>query len=155
MKQLIVLPTVWIISCFLTYSGVAQQHDVPEPVAEELRRLIGQYSMARESGDSLLLKSILTEDIDQLVSSGEWREGIRQSLAGMQRSSEANQGKRTLEVERIKLLHASVALVDARYTIEPHDGAPVRNMWSSFVTVYSGGRWRIAAIRNMLPSGNP
>jgi hypothetical protein len=30
--------------------------------------------------------------------------------------------------------------------------AAARNMWTSFVMVRSQGRWRISAIRNMLPA---
>jgi len=42
---------------------------------DEISFLIDQYSLARERKDTLLLKSILTAGIDQLVSSGEWRYG--------------------------------------------------------------------------------
>src|SRR5262245_56344738 len=35
--------------------------------------LIDQYSKAREKNDTVLLKEILTNDVDQLASSGEWR----------------------------------------------------------------------------------
>jgi hypothetical protein len=38
--------------------------------------LIDQYSQAREKRDTILLKTILTSDVDQLVSTGEWRVGI-------------------------------------------------------------------------------
>ncbi len=37
---------------------------------QDLYTLIDQYSQAREKKDTVLLKSILTDDIDQLVSSG-------------------------------------------------------------------------------------
>jgi hypothetical protein len=41
-----------------------------------IHALIDQYSLARDTKDSVLLKSILTEDVDQLVSTGEWRKGV-------------------------------------------------------------------------------
>lgn len=131
----------------------AQQKTVPAYVKHELTGLIDSYASARENQDTLLLKSILTMDIDQLVSSGEWRLGLSTAVEGMKRSSQVNEGKRTLTVERIKLLNTTTAVIDARYTIEPVDGGAVRNMWSTFISVYLEGRWKITGIRNMLPTG--
>ncbi|WP_209328832.1 DUF4440 domain-containing protein [Lunatimonas salinarum] len=143
-----VIQTAWLIPV------QAQEASVPPAVATELMQLIDLYSKARENQDTLLLKSILTEDIDQLVSSGEWRLGLRVAVDGMQRSSSINEGKRTLSVERIRLLDEKVALVDARYTIEPVSGGDPRKMWSTFIAVFREGNWRISGIRNMLPTGN-
>ena len=44
--------------------------------------LIDQYQLAREKMDTALLKTILTTDVDQLVSNGEWRNGISCRRAG-------------------------------------------------------------------------
>jgi uncharacterized protein (TIGR02246 family) len=117
-----------------------------------IHALIDQYSLARDTKDSVLLKSILTEDVDQLVSSGEWRKGIGEAIQGMQRSSESNPGSRSLRVENIRFLDSKNVLADARYEIRNAQGN-TRSMWSTFVLVYHQGRWKIAAIRNMLPSG--
>ncbi|HEV7346920.1 SgcJ/EcaC family oxidoreductase [Telluribacter sp.] len=114
--------------------------------------LIDNYSLAREKQDTVLLKSILTTDIDQLVSSGEWREGIKGSMAGMVRSTDTNPGTRTLKVERVRFLNPESAVVDARYTIQNPNGT-TRQMWSTFVVVSQKGNWKITAIRNMLPAG--
>lgn len=120
---------------------------------QEIYALIAAYSLARETQDSLLLKRILTEDIDQLVSSGEWRKGIGEALQGMRRSSEANPGTRTLTVEHLRFLGSKCAIADARYEIRNSQGT-TRRMWSTFVVVRHQGRWKITAIRNMLPSGS-
>ncbi len=61
--------------------------------------------MARAKKDTLLLRNILTEDIDQLVSSGKWRKGKEESMKGMLQSSENNPGTRTLNIENIRLLN--------------------------------------------------
>lgn len=114
--------------------------------------LIAQYAQAREEQDTTLLKSILTEDIDQLVSSGEWRRGVRTAVAGMQRSSNRNPGTRTLTVDNIRFLKSKTAIADCRYVIDNPDGT-ARKMWSTFIVQKEKGRWRIAAIRNMLPAG--
>lgn len=118
---------------------------------EEIYALIDQYSQARDKRDTVLLKSILTGDVDQLVSSGEWRIGIEQAVEGMQRSSTVNEGKRTLTVDKYRLLSSEVGIVDARYEIEGKNGT-IRKMWSTFVLVRESGKWKISGIRNMLPT---
>ncbi len=131
---------------------LAQGLPVTPQQKQEIHALIDAYSAAREKQDKALLESILTADVDQLVSSGEWRRGKEGSMQGMGRSSEANPGTRTLTVETVRLLSPQVALADARYDIRSPEGV-TRNMWSTFVVVQADGKWRISAIRNMLPSG--
>ncbi len=130
---------------------VAQPLAINDQQKRDLTGLIDAYSRAREKQDQALMESILTTDIDQLVSSGEWRKGKAASMQGMGRSSAANPGTRTLKVETIRLLSPDVALVDARYDIRSPEGV-TQNMWSSFVIVRRSDAWKISAIRNMLPS---
>jgi uncharacterized protein (TIGR02246 family) len=137
---------------FLTNSTFAQVRTEEDKRTQVIYALIDNYSLAREKKDTVLLKSILTEDVDQLVSSGEWRTGIREAVQGMLRSSEGNPGTRTLIVEKIRFLDSKNAIADARYEIKNPDGS-LRKMWSAFVVVQQQGRWKIAAIRNMLPAG--
>ncbi len=119
---------------------------------KDIQSLIDKYSQAREKKDVALLESILTTDIDQLVSSGEWRYGKKESVKGMQQSSAGNPGTRTITIEKIRLLNPGSGIVDARYEIQNPDGT-ARRMWSTFIVVYSDNIWKITAIRNMLPSG--
>lgn len=130
-----------------------QAQQAPNQISYEqaIYSLIDEYSLAREESDTVLLKSILTSDVDQLVSTGEWRKGIRASVQGMKRSSESRPGSRILTIEKIRLLNPETAIVDARYEIENADHS-IRKMWSTFIVVYQGKRWRITAIRNMLPA---
>lgn len=113
--------------------------------------LIEQYALARETKDTLLLGKILTEDIDQLVSTGEWRRGFDTAKNGMLRSSTNNPGGRTLTVEHVRYLNDRTAVVDVRYEIENADGSK-RKMWSTFVNIRVNDHWKITAIRNMLPT---
>lgn len=138
--------TLFILLAFFFGSLFAQQK---EPQA--IHQLIDNYSKARENRDTILLKKILTDDIDQLVSNGEWRHGIRAAVRGMMESSATNPGTRTLTVERVRFLNKKVAIADARYEIKNPDGS-VRKMWSSFTAVLIKTEWKIAAIRNMLPA---
>lgn len=141
----------------LNLSGIIMlfgQHTMPSAQqAKDISLLIDKYSEAREKRDTVLLKSILTADVDQLVSTGEWRNGINASVRGMLRSSATSPGTRTLNIEKTRLLNANCAIVDCKYEIQNSDGTP-RKMWSTFVVVTDKGTWKISAIRNMLPTGN-
>jgi len=121
--------------------------------SQEIIDLISSYSTARETKDTVLLKEILVEDVDQLVSSGVWRKGIAEAVKGMMESSAENPGDRTLDVESIRFLNPDAAIVDARYEIKNADGS-IRKMWSTFVVVTETEQWKISAIRNMLPTGS-
>lgn len=120
---------------------------------QKIISLIDKYAQARETKDTVLLRQILTEDIDQLVSSGEWRNGIQVALDGMMRSSSSNPGQRILTVDKIRFLNATTGIADARYEIHNPDGT-VRKMWSTFIVIKADGVWKITAIRNMKPAGN-
>lgn len=141
-----------VFLCVSTAFTASAQNTADTGSATALHKLIDQYSEAREAKDTVLLKSILTDEVDQLVSSGEWRTGIRSAIEGMLRSSDANPGSRTLTVDRVRFLTAQSALVDCRYEIKGANGS-IRKMWSSFIAVKQEGTWKIAAIRNMLPAG--
>lgn len=131
----------------------AQNTEINNNQKQAIYSLIEKYVKSRETMDTVLLKSILTPDIDQLVSSGEWRTGIEGAMKGMVRSSESNPGTRTIKIEKIRLLNSGSAIVDAKYEIQ-NDGGTTRKMWSIFIVVYNDDIWKITAIRNMLPAGN-
>lgn len=133
--------------------GLSQTSDKQKADSNEILKLIKSYSAARENRDTVLLKEILTADVDQLVSSGEWRSGIGEAVKGMLASSSSNPGERKLTVEKIKFLSENSALVDARYIITNPDQTQ-RKMWSSFVVVRRKMNWQISAIRNMLPTND-
>ena len=137
-----------LISASFVY---AQETKLTGSQRKDIIRLIAQYSHARESKDTILLKKIITTDIDQLVSTGEWRSGIGPAVKGMMKSSTNNPGSRTLRVDKIRLVTPVCAIVDCRYEIANANGNP-RRMWSSFIVVADKGIWKIAAIRNMLPA---
>ena len=144
---LFLLASVATVCC-----AFGQGAKVPANQNRAIHNLIASYAQARETQDTVLLRSILTADIDQLVSTGEWREGIEGSMAGMVRSTENNAGgSRTLKVEKVRFIGPKSAIADARYVIVNADGTR-REMWSTFVVVNVKGKWEIAAIRNMLPA---
>jgi hypothetical protein len=130
-----------------------QQTTVDEKLKKTITSLIDQYSQAREKRDTGLLKTILTANVDQLVSTGEWRVGINAAVEGMMRSSANNPGTRTLVVEKIQAITPSSAIVDCRYEIKNADGT-TRKMWSTFIVIGDKDVWKIMSIRNMLPAPN-
>lgn len=135
---------------FLPAMVFAQISEDQKKSSLKITQLIHTYSQARETKDSELLKSILAENVDQLVSNGEWRNGINEAIEGMMRSSSSNPGTRSLEVEKIKFLSDEIAVVDCRYLISAPNGDQ-RKLWSSFVVIFSKKSWKIAVIRNMDP----
>ena len=137
-------------SVVMTFAN-AQETTITDKQHQDIYSLIAKYVEAREKLDTVLLKSILTNDVDQLVSSGTWRHGKNESMEGMMRSSESNPGNRKIIIEKIRLFNSESGIVDTRYEIENIDGT-VRKMWSTFVVVYIEEMWRITAIRNMLPT---
>lgn len=140
-----------IVVLLVLQSSVMLLHAQTDEQRKALTGLIDQYSQARENRDTVLLKKILTDGVDQLVSTGEWRTGLRSAVDGMMRSSSSNPGKRTLTVDKIQMLDNDAAIVDCRYEIQNTDGT-MRKMWSTFIVMAHKGNWKICAIRNMLPA---
>ena len=139
------------LACIIVLYG--QDTPVNDKKKKEITSLIDQYSVAREKRDTVLLKTILTPNVDQLISTGEWRVGINAAVEGMMKSSVNSPGTRTLHVEKIQTITSSSAIVDCRYEIQNTDGI-VRKMWSTFIVVGDKKTWKIRSIRNMLPAPN-
>lgn len=126
------------------------QPTLTEKQQQAISLVIDKYTLARDKKDTVLLKTILTTDVDQLVSSGVWRSGIKAAVQGMLQSSESNPGSRKIIIDKIRLLTATSAVADARYEIQNPDGT-LRKMWSTFIVINTADTWKISAIRNMLP----
>ena len=145
----------FVLFLLLNLGGVFFLYGQDSTVADHQRKaitfLIDQYSEAREKRDTVLLKTILTTDVDQLVSTGEWRNGIGTAVQGMLKSSANSPGTRTLQVDKIRMLNPTTAIVDCKYEIQNTDST-LRRMWSTFIVVAEKEAWKISAIRNMLPS---
>jgi uncharacterized protein (TIGR02246 family) len=67
-------------------------------------------------------------------------------------SSRRNPGRRAIDVESVRFVTADVAIVDGRYAISGPGGAPARRMRTTIIVAGEAGSWRIAAIRNMVPT---
>lgn len=117
-----------------------------------VREVVRKYVEAREARDPKAIEPLLTADADQLVSDGTWRRGREALVRGMLESSRRTGGRRTIAVESVRFLANDVAIADGRYTQTGLAGGRDREMWTSIVLKRGADGWRIAAIRNMLPS---
>lgn len=132
--------------------GVSTQ-TAPSNDETAVREVVRKYVAAREKRDPKLIEALFTADADQLTTSGEWRKGRDNVVKGGLSSSQANPGSRQIAIEVVRFVSPGVAIADGRYEISGSAGAAPRRMWTTFVMVRdAAGAWRIAAIRNMLPT---
>jgi uncharacterized protein (TIGR02246 family) len=117
-----------------------------------VRAIVARYVDAREKRDPKLLEALFTADADQLVTTGEWRQGRDNVVKGGLASSQANPGARQIAIEVVRFVAPGVAIADGRYEIREASAAAPRRMRTTFVVVRAGNEWRIAAIRNMAPT---
>lgn len=142
-----------IVSCLLPLLAwllPAQSAHSPEDSA--IRQVVQKYLDARARRDPKALAEILTPDIDQLVSSGEWRRGRDAVVRGTLASSESTGGHRTITIQTVRFLTPTVALADGPYELTGLAGGTDRKMWTAFILTRGPDGWQIAAIRNMLPA---
>jgi uncharacterized protein (TIGR02246 family) len=150
-----VLPHLTLILMLPTTTLVAEEPAAPSADESAVRAVIQKYINARESRDPKAIEALFTEDADQLVSDGTWRRGRDTLVRGMLESSRRNPARRSITVESVRFLSPEVALVDGRYIQAGADGGKDREMWTAITLKRVAGTWRIAAIRNMLPSAPP
>jgi uncharacterized protein (TIGR02246 family) len=122
------------------------------PDEAAVRAVVKRYQDAREARDGKALAALFTEDADQLTSSGEWRRGRDEVVAGGLRSSLSQSGTRTINVQWVRFPAQGVAIAEGPYEIAGAAGGENRKMWTSFVLTRGEDGWRISAIRNMLPA---
>jgi uncharacterized protein (TIGR02246 family) len=124
------------------------------PAGDEaaVRDVVKKYVDARDRADAKAIEALFTSDADQLVSTGEWRKGRGDVVRGTVASSQSAAGKRTITIESVRFVASGVAIADGRYEIAGAAGAESRKMWTTLMITRGQDGWRIAAIRNMLPS---
>jgi uncharacterized protein (TIGR02246 family) len=117
-----------------------------------IRNVVANYLSAREHRNAQELAGLLTGDVDQLVSSGEWRRGRSAIVNGTLASSARTGGTRSITLTSIRFITPTVAIADGHYELTGLSGGQARKMWTTFVLLKDPDGWRIAAIRNMLPA---
>ena len=149
MRELTMTCVCWLLAVpFL--SGQAPADRRPDEAA--IREVVRKYVDARELRNAAAIEALFTTDADQQTTSGEWRRGRAQIVPGTLESSKRNPGTRTISVESVRFLTPDVAIVDGPYEIGAADAAGPRRMQTTIVLTRASGAWRIAAIRNMVPT---
>lgn len=126
-----------------------------ERAADEvaIRAVIQAFLDTRERNDAAGLAALLTPDVDQRQTSGNMRSGRDAVVSGSLQTQQSTGGRRTITVDSLRFVGPDVAIADGRYdSLGRADGTDQR-MLTSMVLRREGGAWKIAAIRNMLPSG--
>jgi uncharacterized protein (TIGR02246 family) len=116
-----------------------------------VRDIVQRYVDARDRRDAEALAALFTADADQFTTSGEWRRGRDAVVKGGLASSQRNPGARLITVESVRFVAPGVAIADGGYAIQSGTDTP-RRMWTTIVATLGPEGWRIAAIRNALPS---
>jgi uncharacterized protein (TIGR02246 family) len=150
MRELRQLWLVVVGAALVVASPSARQNSAGGDAA--IKEVVASYVASRDRGDAAALAALFTADVDQLVSSGEWRRGRDAVVKGTLASSRSNAGVRTITIKTVRVPARDVAIADGEYVIAATQTAAARQMWTSFVLIRSEGRWRISAIRNMLPA---
>jgi uncharacterized protein (TIGR02246 family) len=118
-----------------------------------IRAVVQEFLDARDANDPKRVAAVLTADADQQQTSGERRVGRDAVVKGSLSTQQSTGGKRTIALESIRFIAADAALADGRYdSVGRADGSDL-HMLTSIVLRREGGVWKIAAIRNMRPSG--
>jgi len=119
---------------------------------QAVRAVIQAFLDTREKNDAAALAALLTADVDQRQTSGNMRSGRDAVVSGSLATQQSTGGRRTITVDSLRFVGDDVAIADGRYdSIGRADGTDQR-MLTSMVLRREGGAWKIAAIRNMLPS---
>jgi len=144
---------VWLVPLLLAQAAALAQGG--EHAAEEkaIKAVIQEFLDARDANDPKRVAAVLTADADQQQTSGERRRGRDAVVKGSLSTQQSTGGKRTIAVDSVRFIAADVALADGRYdSVGRADGSDL-HMLTSMVLRREAGVWKIAAIRNMRPSG--
>jgi uncharacterized protein (TIGR02246 family) len=114
-----------------------------------VREIVRRYTVAREANDPKAIEALFTADADQYTTAGEWRRGLGPLVKGMLETSARNPGIRAIEIAAVRFVTRDVAIVDGEY----RTGSDARPLWTTLTVIRQGSGWRIAAIRNMAPTG--
>jgi len=131
--------------------GLAQNanHSADEAA---IRAVVNAFLDTRDKNDPVALAALMTADVDQQQTSGNVRRGRDAVVKGSLATQQSTGGKRTITLDSIRFVTADVAIADGRYdSVGRADGSD-RHMLTSMVLKREGGAWKIAAIRNMLPT---
>jgi uncharacterized protein (TIGR02246 family) len=147
------MPIILLVLFMLAAPAVRAQTAAATTSKDEaaVRALVEKYVNARDARDEKAIETLFTADVDQYTTAGEWRRGRPRVVTGTAESTKQNPGDRSIPVESVRFISPDVAIVDGPYVIA---GSDLRR-WTTIVVRRERDGWRIAAIRNMAPTGGP
>ena len=138
------------LSALASPAGFAQADRAADEAA--IKTVVQAFVDTRDNNDAAGLTRLLTADVDQKLTSGRVRSGRDAVVAGSLETTQSTGGRRTIALETIRFVTPDDALADGRYdSVGRSDGSDL-NMLTSMVLEREPDGWKIAAIRNMLPS---
>lgn len=140
----LILPLV-----LLSAAPAPAQPRTPDEAA--VREVVRKYVEARELRSPDAVAALFTADVDQHTTTGEWRRGRAEVVAGTQRASAQNVGTRRITIDTVRFASPDVAIADGPYEIVAPN-TPTRRMWTTIVLSRAADGWRISAIRNAIPA---
>ena len=146
--------SIALLATVMLAGALPAQSQTSDRAADEaaVKKVIQAFIDTREANDKAGLTALLTADVDQRQTSGSMRSGRDAVVSGTLQTQQSTGGKRTITVDSLRFVGADVAIADGRYdSIGRTDGTD-QLMLTSMVLRREGGAWKIAAIRNMLPS---
>jgi len=130
--------------------AVAEAQDGADRSADEatIRQVTQDYIGRRDEGDEAGLRALLTENVDQRLTSGRMRTGQDEVVSGSLGSTQSSGGKRVITLKEIRFLGDDVAIANGDYnSLGRADGTDLY-MRTTIIFQRSDEKWRIAAIRN-------
>lgn len=141
-----------VAAAFLAAAGASAQSADRAADEAAIRAVIQAFIDTREANDPAGLAALLTDDVDQRQTSGNVRSGRDAVVTGTMATQQSTGGRRSIAVDTLRFVDADIAIADGRYdSVGRSDGGEQR-MLTSMVLRREGGRWKIAAIRNMIPT---
>jgi len=139
-----------LLFMLVTASVAAEAQDALDRSADEsaIRQVTQDYIARRDEGDEAGLRALLTEKVDQRLTSGRMRLGRDAVVSGSLGSTQNSGGKRVITLNDIRFLGADVAIANGNYdSLGRADGTDLY-MRTTIVFWRVDGKWRIDAIRN-------
>ncbi len=139
-----------LLVTLVTMSAPALAEDTADRSADEsaIKQVTQEYIARRDEGDEAGLRALLTEKVDQRLTSGRMRLGRDEVVSGSLGSTQNSGGKRVITLNDIRFLGADVAIANGNYdSLGRADGTDLY-MRTTIVFWRVDGKWRIDAIRN-------
>lgn len=133
-------------------TGAFAQSEPRDGDEAAIKAVIQAYIDTREANDAAALGALLTPDADQRQTSGNLRSGRQAVVDGTLETTRTTGGRRQIAVDQVRFLSDDVAIADGRYDSLGRTGGGEQRMLTSIVLKRDDEGWKIAAIRNMIPT---